>query len=145
MNTNPLETKDSSERNSLTDKSSSMNEDGKIEPDVPPLPCDSLTMRIDNLYNIPNPFSETTGFVFEHNQIGNNMDVHIYIYDMMGRLVRQLSGQVAGTSTRVEPIRWDGCNSNGESLSNGIYIYHIVATNDKGESATATSKLLICR
>lgn len=42
MNTNPLETKDSSERNSLTDKSSSMNEDGKIEPDVPPLPCDSL-------------------------------------------------------------------------------------------------------
>lgn len=107
--------------------------------------ANSLTMRIDNLYNIPNPFSETTGFVFEHNQIGNNMDVHIYIYDMMGRLVRQLSGQVAGTSTRVEPIRWDGCNSNGETLSNGIYIYHIVATNDNGESATATSKLLICR
>lgn len=107
--------------------------------------ANSLTMRIDNPINVPNPVTETTGFVFEHNQIGNNMDVQIYIYDIMGRLVCQLSEQVMGTSTRVEPIRWDGCRMNGERLSNGIYIYHIVATNDKGESATATSKLMICR
>ena len=107
--------------------------------------ANSLTMRIDNPYNVPNPVSETTGFVFDHNQIGNNMDVKIYIYDMMGRLVSQLSEQVMGTSTRVEPIRWNCCRANGDRLPNGIYIYHIVATNDKGETATATSKLMIYR
>lgn len=107
--------------------------------------ANSLAMQIENPYNVPNPVSGTTGFVFEHNQIGNNMDVQVYIYDIMGRLVRQLSEQVQGTSARVEPIRWDGCNANGESLANGIYVYRIIATNDQGETATVTSKLLICR
>ena len=107
--------------------------------------ANSLTMQIENPFNVPNPVSEATGFVFEHNQIGNNMDVQVYIYDIMGRLVRQLSEQVMGSSTRVEPIRWDGRNAQGEALSNGIYVYRIVATNDKGETAAVTSKLLICR
>lgn len=107
--------------------------------------ANSLTMQIENPFNVPNPVSEATGFVFEHNQIGNNMDVQVYIYDIMGRLVRQLSEQVMGSSTRVDPIRWDGRNAQGEALPNGIYVYRIVATNDKGETAAVTSKLLICR
>ena len=100
----------------------------------------SETMRIENPANLPNPVTDGTRFVFDHNQIGNNVDVKIYIYDIMGRLVEVLSEQVAGTSARISPIYW-----NPGELRNGLYVYRIVATNDKGETATVVSKLVLSR
>lgn len=100
----------------------------------------SQMMRIENSANVPNPVTDCTRFVFDHNQIGNNLDVKIYIYDIMGRIVDVLSEQVAGTSARTSPIYW-----NPSRLSNGVYVYRIVATSDKGETATAVSKLILGR
>lgn len=100
----------------------------------------SGTMRIEKPANLPNPVTDGTRFVFDHNQIGNNVDVKIYIYDIMGRLVEVLSEQVTGTSARTSPIYW-----NPGRLRNGVYPYRIVATNDKGETATAVSKLVLSR
>ena len=102
-------------------------------------------MVIENVFNAPNPVTDETHFVFDHNQVGNNMKVDIYIYDIMGRWVTTLSEQVAGTSTRIAPIRWDGRGARGDSLRKGIYIYRIVATNDKGETATLVSKLVLSK
>lgn len=102
-------------------------------------------MVMENAFNAPNPVTDETYFVFDHNQIGNNMDVDIYIYDIMGRWVTTLSQQVTGTSTRIAPIRWNGRGSRGENLRNGVYIYRIVATNDQGETATLVSKLVLSK
>lgn len=102
-------------------------------------------MVIENAYNAPNPVTDETHFVFDHNQLGNNMKVDIYIYDIMGRWVTTLSEQVAGTSTRIAPIRWNGRGSRGENLRNGVYVYRIVATNDQGETATLVSKLVLSK
>ena len=102
-------------------------------------------MVIENAFNAPNPVTDETHFVFDHNQVGNNMKVDIYIYDIMGRWVTTLSEQVAGTSTRISPIRWDGRGARGDSLRNGVYIYRIVATNDNGETATLVSKLVLSK
>ena len=102
-------------------------------------------MHIENAFNAPNPVTDETCFVFDHNQVGNNMKVDIYIYDVMGRWVNTLSEQVAGTSTRIAPIRWNGCGANGSPLRNGIYVYRIVATNDQGETATLVSKLVLSK
>ena len=100
-------------------------------------------MQIENAFNAPNPVTDETHFVFDHNQVGNNMKVDIYIYDMMGRWVTTLSETVSGSSSRIDPIRWNGCGARGESLRNGIYVYRIVATNDYGETATLVSKLVL--
>ena len=102
-------------------------------------------MVIENAFNAPNPVTDETHFVFDHNQVGNNMQVDIYIYDIMGRWVTTLSEQVSGTSTRISPIRWDGRGARGDSLRNGVYIYRIVATNDNGETATLVSKLVLSK
>ena len=102
-------------------------------------------MVIENVFNAPNPVTDDTRFVFDHNQLGNNMKVDIYIYDIMGRWVTTLSQQVAGTSTRIAPIRWNGRGSRGENLRNGVYVYRIVATNDQGETATLVSKLVLSK
>ena len=105
----------------------------------------SGAMHIENAYNVPNPVFDETGFVFDHNQVGNNLNVDIIIYDIMGRWVTTLSEKVAGTSTRINPIRWNGCGARGERLRNGVYIYRIIATNDKGETDTLVSKLVLSK
>lgn len=102
-------------------------------------------MLIENLFNAPNPVRDETHFVFDHNQVGNNMKVDIYIYDIMGRWVTTLSEQVSGSSTRIAPIRWDGRGAHGEALCNGVYPYRVVATNDQGETSTMVSKLILCK
>ena len=102
-------------------------------------------MVIENAFNAPNPVTDETHFVFDHNQVGNNVKVDIYIYDIMGRWVTTLSETVSGTSTRITPIRWNGRGSRGENLRNGVYVYRIVATNDNGETATLVSKLVLSK
>lgn len=102
-------------------------------------------MVIENAFNAPNPVTDETYFVFDHNQVGNNMKVDIYIYDIMGRWVTTLSETVSGTSTRIAPIRWNGRGDRGENLRNGVYVYRIVATNDYGETATLVSKLVLSK
>lgn len=102
-------------------------------------------MLIENPVNLPNPVTNETNFVFDHNQVGNNMKVDIYIYDIMGRWVTTLSETVSGTSTRINPIHWNGRGAHGEMLRNGIYVYRIVATNDKGETASKVSKLVLSK
>lgn len=105
----------------------------------------SEMMALEDPYCAPNPFNEETCFSFGHNQIGNNMDVQISIYDMMGRLVAVLKEQVMGTSTRTNPIRWDGRSGTGKPLPAGVYGYCITVTNDKKETASVSSKLVIIR
>ena len=102
-------------------------------------------MHIENAFNAPNPVTDETHFVFDHNQVGNNVKVDIYIYDIMGRWVTTLSETITGTSTRIAPIRWNGRGAGGESLRNGVYVYRIIATNDQGETATLVSKLILSK
>ena len=103
----------------------------------------SSGMCIESPTCAPNPVTDETGFVFEHNQVGNNLRVQIDIFDIMGRWVTRITEVVAGTSTRSTPIRWDGRGSNGERLGNGVYVYRIIATNDRGETASVVSKLVL--
>lgn len=105
----------------------------------------SEMMVLEEPMCFPNPVSGEAYFSFGHNQIGNNMDVRINVFDVTGRLVAILNEQVTGTSARTSPIRWNGCANNGGQLTAGVYIYTITATNDNGEVATITSKLIIAR
>jgi flagellar hook assembly protein FlgD len=77
--------------------------------------------------------------------VGNNMDVQIRIYDITGRLVTIVNEQVQGTSARINPIYWNGRNTDGSVLSAGLYIYSIFASNDQGETAVITSKFIVTR
>lgn len=102
-------------------------------------------MELLNPVNWPNPVADETFFTFDHNQVGNNLKVDIYIYDITGRWVTTLSETLTGSSTRIAPIRWNGRGASGEALRNGIYIYRIVATNDRGETSLLVSKLVLSK
>ena len=103
----------------------------------------SSGMSVENLGNYPNPVTDETYFVFDHNQVGNNLKVQIDIFDVMGRWVTRLSETVEGNSVRMSPIRWNGRGANGEVLKNGVYVYRLLTTNDQGETASMVSKLIL--
>lgn len=104
----------------------------------------SGNLTVENVYNKPNPMTGYTNFCFEHNQKGH-MDVLINIYNLNGQLVKTIKDSRYGTSTRIDPIVWDGTSDNGALLPSGIYIYNVTVTNSNNEKQTGYSKLVISR
>ncbi len=76
------------------------------------------------LPNYPNPFNPTTEINFHLAAQGN---VHIAVYDMMGRQVDTLVDQnmTAGSYT----ASWNGRDAAGNQVASGVYLYRIVAGN----------------
>ncbi len=103
----------------------------------------SNVIEIENLYNYPNPMDDNTNFVFDHNQIDNEINVKVRIYNVVGQLVKTIRQSSYGTSMRNSPIKWDGTSDNGVSLPAGIYIYNVSVSNSRNETTTEFSKLII--
>ena len=75
--------------------------------------------------NYPNPFNPQTWIPFEIPEEGGPVDLRIY--NVLGHPIRTL---VAG---RLTPGRhlvpWDGIDDRGESVSSGVYLYHLQVGN----------------
>ena len=73
--------------------------------------------------NFPNPFNPETKIRFS---IGEQENVRLSIYDLMGRQVRTLiNGESFQTGFHV--VNWDGRDNAGHSVASGMYIYRIIA------------------
>ena len=78
---------------------------------------DYLTKKLDIRHAHPNPFNNLVSISFE---IPNSKNVNLSIFDMNGRLVRQLNlGVLSGG---LHKVLWDGKNNLGNELSSGIYM-----------------------
>ena len=79
------------------------------------------------LQNFPNPFNPETWIPYT---LARDADVSVRIYDIQGKLVRQLEiGQQSGGSylSRETAVYWNGKDHLGESVSSGIYFYTLKA------------------
>ena len=78
--------------------------------------------------NFPNPFNPVTTLSY---QLPNEGNVQVVIYDMAGRVVKNLilEHQSAGHKT----IKWNATNNSGHPVSAGLYIY-TVSTRDLKQS-----------
>jgi len=72
--------------------------------------------------NYPNPFNPNTEIKFA---IPRRSDVSIAIYNILGRKIKTLVNE--NLSAGFKSITWDGTNSQGHSVSTGIYFYRIEA------------------
>jgi hypothetical protein len=90
------------------------------------------------LQNYPNPFNNSTTIRF------NNpypQKISIKIYDLAGALVHELINEEVNAG--YNNIIWDGRNSDGESVSSGVYFYQIHAKKDSdGNKFIQTKKML---
>lgn len=104
----------------------------------------SKTFALENLVNIPNPMSNETRIMFDHNQSGE-IKVLVRIFNVSGQLVRTIEEYRYGNSMRIDPIVWNGTNDNGSPLPSGIYVYNVTISNSENEKASGYSKLVITR
>ena len=75
--------------------------------------------------------------------LGSDAEVVIEIYDVRGALVRRLDlgHQAAGYyRNRGKAAYWDGRNETGESVSSGLYFYHL-----RAGGFTATRRMVILK
>jgi len=102
----------------------------------------SADFVISNTYNYPNPFSEYTDIVFEHNQQNVEFNVRAEIYSLSGQLVRvieQTSAQIGSVST---PLRWDGLSDQGCKVPSGIYVYNLIVHTSGGLYSQISGKMI---
>ncbi len=100
-------------------------------------------LKITNVYNFPNPFSTTTAFTFQHNQI-LPVDAEVKIFTVAGRLIRSL--KTVGATTQFVRIPWDGRDKDGDILANGVYLYKLIARTEDGRFSTeALGKLSVAK
>ncbi|MBP7461115.1 MAG: T9SS type A sorting domain-containing protein [Candidatus Delongbacteria bacterium] len=68
----------------------------------------------------PNPFNLSTRIQYAIPKYGQ---VQVVVYDLLGRMVRELVKQDQGKGQYE--VEWNGCNQNGAPVSSGIYFYRV--------------------
>ncbi len=115
--------------------------EGSVEFEV----VDGKIAAINNLGNYPNPFANSTHFVFEHNHPDEEIKAQIYIYSTEGKLVKVINETFTAGNSRSTELTWDGTDNNSIPLPPGIYVYKLNIETDKGFKASAYQKLVIVR
>ena len=104
---------------------------------------ESKNFSIDKVYNYPNPFTTATGFQFEHNRPGDDLDVMIQIFSVSGRLVKTINQNIANAGSRVANMNWDGKDDFGDKLARGVYVYRMKVKAADGVISDKYQKLVI--
>ncbi|TPE44097.1 type IX secretion system sortase PorU [Pontibacter mangrovi] len=103
-------------------------------------------LALEQVINYPNPFSDNTTFLFDHNRAGEDLEIEVQIYTIAGKLVQTLQTISNGSRTRVAEINWDGRNEHNEKLPGGVYLYRVnVRSRQDGAKASRFEKLVILK
>lgn len=95
---------------------------------------------LSEVYNVPNPMKSHTRFFFK---TASNASVSVKIFDQRGYMVAKLNNVRSGDT------QWNGRDSRGHLLANGLYFYKVYSSSQKGGQTTSTEsrvqKLVISR
>ena len=98
----------------------------------------STGLTLNNVFNYPNPFSLSTQFTFD---VSENSEIEIKIYTLNGVLVRRLEPFETFTGFSIYD-EWDGFDSFGDNIANGVYLYELEATSTvSGKKVSHIGKL----
>ena len=97
---------------------------------------------ISDIYNFPNPFSQYTDIVFEHNQQGVEFATRAEIYSLSGQLIKVIEQTDPQNGSVSTPIRWDGMGQNGSPVAPGVYLYNLIVRTSNGLNAQSSGKMI---
>jgi flagellar hook assembly protein FlgD len=92
-------------------------------------------LRIVNLLNYPNPFARGTEFTFSLAGPRAPDQAVLRIYTIAGRKIHEIGLGAGDTRIGFNRIEWDGRDSDGDEIANGIYLYKLEIR--LGESSVA--------
>jgi hypothetical protein len=98
------------------------------------------TVGIQRVYNYPNPFRTETHFTFTLTGENTPDNLHIRIFTVAGRIVRDIEVPVGQFQIGFNKVRWDGRDNDGDELANGYYFYSIIVKGG-GKTESAIQKL----
>jgi hypothetical protein len=100
-------------------------------------------LKLERVYNYPNPFTTRTTFMFEHNRPGDNLQVLIRIYTVSGKIVKTIQRTINSDGNRSFDIEWDGRDDYGAKIGRGVYIYQLEVKDSTGKRQSALQKLVL--
>lgn len=89
--------------------------------------------------NIPNPFNPYTNIIYH---LPSHSNVRITVFNLKGEKIKELVNE--DKFTGKYKVIWDATNGAGEKVSNGIYIYRIVADGET-RNFTDMKKMLLLK
>ena len=110
---------------------------------IPFIVSDGQVITLRGVTNYPNPFSDRTWFIFEHDQPGNHLKITIEIFSLQGQWVKTLETSFSTSDYGIAPIEWDGRSDCGSKLPAGVYPYRIRVENKSGSVRVQYQKLII--
>lgn len=106
---------------------------------------DSRDIKLERVYNYPNPFTTYTEFWFEHNQPGKQLYAQVQIFTVSGKLVKTLEQHILNEGFRSTSISWNGLDQYGDRIGRGVYIYRLKVRTENFSVAEKYQKLVILR
>lgn len=102
-------------------------------------------LRLDHVLNYPNPFTTHTAFWFEHNKPGVDLQAHVEILTITGKIIKTLSQTINTTGNRSMDIQWDGRDEYGDRVGRGVYLYRLSVRSADGKKASRLGRLVLIR
>ena len=106
---------------------------------------DSSEIRIDNVFNSPNPVTNQTIFFVKHNRPRELLDVKISIFTVDGKRIWHSSKDVFSSSYMIDSLQWDATSYSGQKVNKGNYIYKIELISTLSSSKDIYSGKLIVK
>lgn len=106
---------------------------------------ESSKFSIDKVFNYPNPFTTSTGFQFEHNRPGDDLQAMVQIFTVSGKLVKTINKDIFLSGSRVSDIMWDARDEYGDKLARGVYVYRLKVKASDGSISDKYEKLVILK
>lgn len=103
----------------------------------------SAELALEHVLNYPNPFTNHTKFMFQHNQGCAPLKVVVQVYTVTGKIVKTIQKTVECEGTIPGSIDWDGKDDYGSRLGRGVYIYKLAILNPDNKKAEKIEKLVI--
>jgi hypothetical protein len=97
-----------------------------LDPSGSPEEAGFHTPEVRLLPNKPNPFNPHTTIAFE---LPRQMTVSLHVFDVRGRLIRELIDGEIFSEGRHEVI-WNGRDESGRKVASGTYFFRLEAGND---------------
>ncbi|MDR0733773.1 MAG: type IX secretion system sortase PorU [Dysgonamonadaceae bacterium] len=95
---------------------------------------------IFDLHADENPAKTSTVFVLSHNLPETLLTVDMRVYDLSGRIVWSHSQKTVAAFPAVE---WDLCNSAGNRVQPGVYVYWATVRTENSKEVTKAKKIVV--